>query len=200
MTAPTLETRLFDAVRFAEVGASKSGTKFKYLEGRAVPFDTWTDVGWYLEKMAPSVFRKSIRESARALPLQLWHNDRTWAVGKASKWTESPEGLDAVWELDGSAEAQRAAQMANDGFLTGLSVGFQTLDGGSDWELADPEDPTSRNRVTRTQARLHEVSLVNAPQYAQAAVTLVRSKGKTGLHAKPNLAQWRQWRDSIGKD
>ena len=88
-------------------------------------------------------------------------------VGTAETWLHG-DGLDGVWRLSDSAEAQQLARSAADGAL-GLSVGFQPIRdrlhqkaGGRDW-------------IVREECRLMETSLVSVPAYEGAQVTLVRS-------------------------
>ena len=169
-TYPTTELRVVDL---------ETDTKLTTLHGRAVPYNVATNVGFYLETVAPGAFSKSIREAARGLPLLLWHDNESWPIGRAVEWDEVEGGLDGTWALDDADLAQRAARQARDGFLTGLSVGFQPLPGGSSWEFVDDEAWVAGelDSVTRTEARLLEVSLTPTPAFAGAGVTLVRSLG-----------------------
>jgi uncharacterized protein len=171
LRAPEVRTYEF---RLADVDTTDN---LSYLEGRAVPYNAETMVGWYWEQMAVDVFADSLDQRA-GLPLLLWHNGRSWPVGVADGWESRADGLHGVWRLDDSDEAQRAARQARDGFMSGLSVGFDprtskwTYTAYDEW---DPDDPDTFDRVTRQTARLVEVSLVPAPAYDDAAVTLVRS-------------------------
>lgn len=178
------ESRLYESrVALADVDTT---TNLSYLEGRAVPYDTVTDTGWYyFEQFARGALSESIDESG-PLPLLLWHDNRMWPVGVADEWTDSPDGLHGVWRLDDSAEAQRAARQARDGFLTGMSISFAPVtsrrEANADWEDWDPEDPDTWDVVTRVRARLLETSLTPTPAYADAQVALVRSV--EGRHAR----------------
>lgn len=189
------------AVRDLEV----SGARAQYLEGLAVPYGVEQDVGWMLETMAPGVFSRSISEAARGLPLLLWHDSRTYPVGVSETWAEDADGLRGVWRLDGGDEAQRAAQLAQDGLLVGLSVGFVPI--RSTWTYADVWDPDrgpdGMDRVTREEARLLEVSLTPTPAYAGAQVSLVRSAGGELRRERERpgreVRAWRSWLDSIAR-
>lgn len=197
----TLEHRLYDADSgIVRLQPSKSaGSKlYTHMEGLAVPYNVWSDVGGYVERMAPSVFRKSIKEAARALPLQLWHDDHSFPIGAIREWRDNPEsGLGAVWRIDSSERAQEAARMAAEEIMTGLSVGFQPVAGGSDIEMPDHEDRNGRIRITRNTARLLEISLVNVPAYEGAGVTLVRNQSRRVQEGHPYLDQWREWRGTL---
>lgn len=168
------------------------------LEGRAVPYSAWTLRGWYHLSIAPGAFDKSIRESAAALPLLLFHDMSTFPVGTATEWRSEADGLYGVWRLDESAEAQHAARLARDGFLTGLSVGWMPM--VSDWEIADPaewnpNDAATFDRQTLREGRLAEVSMVPVPQFPDAQVSLVA--GRRHAEGRPNLDRWKSYRASL---
>lgn len=171
------EVRTFATLEFRETDTSDSG---KYLEGRAVPYGEWTDVGWFMEQFSRGAFAKSIREAAKDLPLLLWHDNRSFPVGKAEKWTEGGDGLDAVWRMDTEDPlAVEATRKAKGGFLTGLSVGFAPMPERDTLTIDDDGLPW----ITRNEARLLEVSLTPTPAYAGAQVALVRSRTAQGNHA-----------------
>lgn len=165
LTAP--ELRVFRGLELRDVAADGA----RWLEGRAVPYGTWQDVGWYMEMIKKGAFAKSIKEAARRLPLLLFHDERSFPVGVSEKWTETDDGLDVVWKLDTSERAQEAARLASEGMLTGLSVGFQGIQAERTYD-----DETGLSWVERTEARLLEVSLTPTPAYAGAKVALVRSR------------------------
>lgn len=194
MTTMAPENRLFTGLQLRDVDTTES---LSMIEGKAVPYGVQTNTGWYLEDFAPKAFAKSITEAARDLPFLLFHDSRTFSIGAADEWKEEKDGLIGRWRLDGSDMAQRAAQQAKDGFLTGLSVGFMPI--RSTWTY--PEDwnpdlgPEHMDRVTRLEARLLEVSLVSTPAYAEAGVTLVRSadgrQRKRAHGERPAVSGWR---------
>lgn len=164
------EVRTYPTIEFRDVQRSESG---RWLEGRAVPYGEWTDVGWFMERMAKGVFSKSIREAAKGLPLLLWHDNRTFPVGVSEKWTERDAGLDGVWRIDtGDQLAVEAARKAADGYLTGMSVGFAPMPEEDTLDI----DDDGLMWVTRNEARLLETSLTPTPAYAGAQVQLVRSR------------------------
>jgi HK97 family phage prohead protease len=218
------ESRLYESrVALADVDTTAN---LSYLEGRAVPYDTVTDTGWYyFEQFARGALGESI-DAAGPLPLLLWHDNRTWPIGVADEWVDAADGLHGVWRLDDSTEAQRAARQARDGFLTGMSISFAPVEdrreARADWEDWDPSDPDTWDVVTRVQARLLETSLTPTPAYADAQVALVRSLD--GRHARarqlgpgshrafpgrsapvagpagvdtPKLTRWKAWRASL---
>ena len=189
VTLAAPEVRTFGGVTFRDAEMSESG---KWLEGRAVPYGTWQDVGWYKEKIRKGAFAKSIREAAKKLPLLLWHDSRSFPIGVSYRWTENDDGLDVVWQLDTGDRAQEAARLARDGMLTGLSVGFHDIISERTY---DPDEDMSY--VERIEARLLEVSLTPTPAYAGAKVALVRSRERAvaagGGRRSAELAGLRDW-------
>jgi HK97 family phage prohead protease len=178
-----------------------------YLEGRAVPYDTPANVGWFMEAHAFKSLERSTRGgTARQLPLLLFHDNRSWPAGHAEQWTHEADGLHGVWRLNDTPEAQQAAELAAAGDLTGLSIGFQPI--RSQWEMLDQGEwdpdagPDHMDRVTRLESRLLEVSLTPTPVFADAEVTMVRHARRTysatdrrtwlGGTGTPELDHWRR--------
>lgn len=175
-TLPSLapEGRLFAAVELRDVSTTES---FSMLEGRAVPYGEWANIGWFLEEFAAGSLAKSIKEAARDLPLNLFHDNQSFPIAAARKWTERGDGLWGQWALDSSELAQEAARHAQEGRLTGLSIEFIPI--RSTWEFTEDWDPSAgpggMDKVTREEARLCAVGLVQSPAYVSAGVQLVRS-------------------------
>ncbi len=158
---------------------------YTFLHGRAVPYNKPADIGWFLEEHAPGSLAASIKDAAeaRGLPLLLHHQAASWPIGGQPEWDDNQEGLDGIWKLDKSEEAQRAAQLADDGMLAYMSIRFQPIQGT--WTYAknwNPDlGPESKDHVRRTKSRLVEVSLVSTPAFKEAAVSFVRSNERA-LH------------------
>lgn len=175
MSTMTAELRTMPAVvQLRDVETTDTLTR---LAGRAVPYGEDADIGWFLESFAAGSLGKSIKEAARALPLLMFHDDRSFPIGAAESWDEKSDGLYGVWRLDRGDTAQRAAQLAKDGFLNFMSIRFQPI--RSMWTYAEDFAPdlgaAHKDTVLRQEARLLETSLVSTPAYAGAAVEWVRS-------------------------
>jgi len=195
------EVRTFAALDFREVDATDSG---RFLEGRAVPYNRWADIGWFRERFVPGSFKRSIKGAASKLPLLLWHDNRTFPIGVSHEWRDNDAGLDVVWRLDTDDErAVEAARKAREGMLTGLSIGFapiEKLGTNGRGERVDLNnvvevDDMGIMSITRHEARLLEVSLTPTPAYAGAQVSLVRSRaGRPGARRRSvELDAWRQY-------
>jgi HK97 family phage prohead protease len=148
------------------------GEAFTSITGRVVPYSAgYTDVGFFLERFERGAFTASLVERP-TVPLLLWHDNRSFPVGVAEEWDDRPDGLHGRFRLAMTAVAQVAASHIRDGFMDGLSVGFGPI--RSSWSYAaeyNPDlGPSYMDKVTRHEARLHEVSLTPTPAYTQARV------------------------------
>ena len=196
------EVRTYPALQLRAEGG-EGDQPYTNLRGQAVPYDTWTEVGWFSEKFAAGAFKKSIREAGSKLPLLIWHDNRTWPVGVSQAWTEGTDGLLGDWEIDDAAEAQNAARLASKGMLTGMSVGFALVnrEGANEWIDMDTGEPPKDGDlwrvenlgVIRHEARLLEVSLTPTPAYAGAQVSLVRSTAPRPSRDRRRSAELEHW-------
>lgn len=196
--AATPELRTFTG----ELRALENQKGSRFIEGRAVPYGVWEDIGPFDEQHEHGSMAKTIREAAKSLPLLLFHDARRFPVGKVERWKDGAEGLDAVWRMDTADDAAEAARLAGEGMLTGLSIGFVPI-------KSRREDHEGRMRITRTESRLLEVSLVPVPAYAGASVTLVRSRDADRMRAEAEpvewtpsgeLQHWKRVRESLNRD
>ena len=202
MPAPEVrEYRVDLALR--DVERSAAG-RFNWLEGRAVPYDSFANVGYFLEQHAAGSFERSTKSgtASKPLPLLLFHDNRSMPIGHADQWRHEADGMHGVWRLNDSAEAQTAGKRADEGDLIGLSVGFQPM--RSDWAMVDDWDPdlgpTHMDKVTRLESRLLEVSLTPTPAFPEAGVTLVRSAyslQQRSAMAPRKVLDVDRWRDTV---
>lgn len=192
------EKRIYQAVGVQLRSEQVNGAKF--LHGRAVPYDDPTDIGWYLEEHAPGSLAKSIAESARALPLLLFHQDTVFPIGVADKWNDNTAGLDGIWKLDTEDPlAMEAARKAEEEVLGFMSIRFQPIK--SEWTFVEDLRPElgSKDTVRRVESRLIEVSLVSTPAFKNATVEFVRTaeRQREGAEPAPKLKAWRAELDKI---
>jgi HK97 family phage prohead protease len=175
MIAP--EARTYAAALEVREAAVTNMGRFTYLEGRAVPYGQWADLGWFMEQHASGSFKASTKAgTGRQLPLLLFHDKESIPIGHAESWSHD-DGLNGVWKLADTPEAQQAAAAAARGDLMGMSIGFQPI--RSDWTYVDDWNPDlgpdHKDHVTRAESRLLEVSLTPTPAFADAGVSMVRS-------------------------
>jgi HK97 family phage prohead protease len=169
------------------------GRPYRYLEGRAVPYDTFATIAWFREAHEPGSFAQSTTGGTGLhLPLLLFHDNRSWPAGHAESWDSQPDALHGVWRLNDTPDAQLAAQLAEAGDLTGMSIGFQPLrskwDYVSDW---DPDlGPDHMDSVYRLESRLLEVSLTPTPAFADAQVSKVYTEESRDAHIQQRAAHF----------
>jgi hypothetical protein len=195
------ETRDFAAVlNLRDVQAV--GRPYRFIEGRAVPYDEWTAVrtalGSFLEQHRYGSFKRTTspsRPGGQKLPLLLFHDNRSFPIGHAESWSHPHDGLHGIWKLNESPEAQRAAQAAEAGDLVGLSVGFNDAVAPA-WEDGDPfaDDEDLMPRVSRVESRLLEVSMTPTPAFESAGVTHVRSAWRPPIPPPPPVREVDRWR------
>jgi HK97 family phage prohead protease len=192
-------TATSDAVDAGIAMAQTLGEHFTSVTGRVVPWNTWADIGFFLERFDRGAFTASIVKQP-AVPLLKWHDNRAWPIGVADAWDDQPDGLHARFRLLGSADSQLAGAYARDSILTGLSVGFAPV--RSSWTFTNdfaPElGPEHMDRVTRHEARLLEVSLTPTPAYVDAMVYSVEAEA-LDQRATPRLNNYRLWMRQVGR-
>lgn len=159
-----------------------------FIEGLATPFGRFTAIGsLFLEAISPTAFKRSTDTRGSQIPLPLAHKQDERPIGKPVEWEYREDGLYARWELAPGTDDVR--QLAADGYITGLSVGFQP-------EVDDWDHSGAVPKVTRKIARLCEVSLVNVPAVEEARVLCVRSAGIG--HPKPLAVEsYRRWLEGV---
>jgi uncharacterized protein len=157
-------------------GRATSHGPYTTLEGRAVPYGEDTNLRWFLEQHDAASMKKTTAGAAKNAPLLAYHNNETSPIGHAESWSHANGGLDGVWRLNNTSQAQEMASLADSGDLTGLSIGFLPI--RSRWEFVDEWDPDEgpehMDRVTRMESRLIEVSITPTPAFASAQVTSIR--------------------------
>ena len=188
------------ALELREVETTGAGP-YTYLEGRAVPYDTWGDCRWFLEQHAADSFKQSTAGgTGKGLPLLLFHDNRSFPIGHAEKWRHD-DGLVGVWKLNADADAQRAAQAVKAGDMNGMSIGFQPKE--SDWHYCAEWDPDRgddhKDRVVRQRSRLLEVSLTPTPVFEDASVTLVRSSFDPDRRRSARVREVNAWRETVDR-
>ncbi len=169
----TLAERLVDDGLAA---AQILGAAYRSLSGIVVPYNQPTDVGFMVESFDRGAFTASLVRRSN-VPLLLWHDNRSFPIGHAVAWDDRYNGLWGQFVLAMSSVAQVAGQQADEGFLTGMSVGFSPI--RSSWRYASDWNPNLgpdyMDHVVRHEARLHEVSLTPTPAYDAARVQAVQA-------------------------
>lgn len=139
------------------------------VAGIAVPFDSPADItdvqGSYIERFRFGAFARTIEQRSHRVKALVQHDRRRMPLGRASLLREDAGGLYAELHISKTVEGDEVLELARDGALDGLSIGFRPVE--DRWD-------THRTEVERLAVRLDEVSLVAFPAYDDARVLAVR--------------------------
>ena len=136
---------------------------------------TWTrEPDSYGDVVAKGAFAECIarlKEEGRNIPL-LWNHaamDLKAFIGTVTDLAEDDHGLKFEADFDGTEEAQRARQLAQDGRLCKFSFAYDVLEAGE----ITLEDGRKANELRKLN--IHEVSFVMYPANADTSVVSVKS-------------------------
>ena len=119
--------------------------------------------------VAPGAFKQTLAEHARSgtKPVMLRDHDMREPVGVWTSIQETPRGLEVAGKLTLAVQkARETLALLKDGALTGLSIGYRTVEA--------TKDPKSGARVLQ-RVDLHEISLVSMPMNQAARVVAVKA-------------------------
>jgi len=162
----------------------REGDDGHHLVGVVAPFHATYDAGTFVEDFAPGVFDKSIAERGTRIPLLEQHDHGRNPIGMAVSWEKTNDGLVGDFRLARTTRGDEARQLALDGMVTGMSVGFHPIRNKT-------QNREGRQYVTRLEARLDHVGFVTAPAYSEAQVVSVRAFDPDDPEVAPRLARWR---------
>lgn len=178
MTEPTLGRFYETEFQIRDLGGEQGRT----LYGVVVPYGEVATVddgaGPYRERFAPGAFARSIEERGHKVTLRTQHNRSLFPLGKATRFEESDEGLRGEFRVSDTQAGNDALTLVRDGVVNKFSVGFRGITQKRDGDV-----------VVRTEAALHEVSLVSDPAYSMADVAGIRAKDQI-LDFASALDEW----------
>lgn len=162
-----MQTKHLDA-DFEIKDVSEAGT-FEGFASRFGELDSDAD------KVAAGAFKASLRDHKRKnrMPALLWQHDTREPIGAWRDMRETDEGLVAKGELfvDDIPRAKQAHKLMKEGALSGLSIGFHTV---------ESEIDSKKGIRTLTKVDLFEVSLVTFPALDTARITSVKAALEAG--------------------
>lgn len=156
--------------RNSSIGAIEGRT----IHGVAVPYEQVTTISErndrgqvvdFREKFTYGSFARSIRERGHKVRLLIGHETRKLPVGQASELREEADGLHAAFTIADTTDGNDLLTLVRDGVVDSFSIGFTPIRDRWDGDV----------RV-HLEAGLREVSAVNWPAYAGAAIAGVRSQ------------------------
>lgn len=175
-----LETR---TIEFSDL-ETRTDNDGHHIVGLVVPWKSSFDAGRFIETLSSSVFDKSIQERGNRIPLLEQHDTQRHPIGMAVKWDKTADGLIADFRLANTARGEEARTLASEGMVTGLSVGFIPVRNKT-------TQVDGRQHITRLEAKLDHVGLVNQPAYSEARVLSTRAYDPDDETIVPRLARWR---------
>lgn len=134
------------------------------IEGYGSVFGNVDSYGDIVEKGA---FRKSI---AARQPKMLWQHKSDVPVGVWDVIREDDKGLYLKGRFADTQTGREARELAKMGAISGLSIGFMTV---------DSEFDKKKNIRYLKEVDLYEISLVTFPANEEAAITAVKNKPAT---------------------
>lgn len=164
MTTPTQPERRMVAGR-VEVRAE--GDEAGKLTGYAAVFNTEADIGgWFIERIAPGAFAKSIArgDDVRAL----WNHDPSSILGRTASGTlsmrEDEHGLHVEIEPPDTQLGRDVTTLIKRGDVSQMSFGFRAI--SEKWDLRDGIEVR-----TILEADLFDVSPVTYPAYDATSIS-----------------------------
>jgi HK97 family phage prohead protease len=146
------------------------------LIGRAVPYGETVPIPGGTERFYMGAFARQIGGGQlHTIKFHPSHGARIAGelpIGKTVALSEQTDGLHGAWEVFDTSRGNEALQLVRTGEVTGLSIAFKPLDGGTK-KGAD-------GAYERYGAHLDHVALTTEPVYAGAAVTGLRSAPPIG--------------------
>ncbi len=163
---------------------NRAGADQRTLGGCCVPYNRASlvsddGVTSYHEMFSPGAFGKQLA-AANRIALKYRHGEGVLdTVGRATQLDEQDDGLFGMFRVFDGVVGDQALTLVDEGLLTGLSVSGIPL-------------KTVRNAdgvVVRQRVHLTEISLCEEPAYADAMVSVRRSRSALELPDRPNEAQ-----------
>jgi len=141
-------------------------TEGRTLEGYASIFGN-LDLGDDI--IHPGAFAKTLAERGGKVRF-LWQHDPSEPLGKPIELHEDARGLFFKAVISDTARGRDALALLRDGAIEGLSIGYESVKGGTDFENVN-------GRTVRhlREVRLHEISLVSFPMNESAGVTALKT-------------------------
>jgi HK97 family phage prohead protease len=151
------------------------GSGGRTLLGRAVPYGVNAEVGSFQERFVLGAFAKQIASGniGRVKVFESHQARLSGAppIGKTSELVERADGAHGAWPMFETSRADDALQLVRSGEVTGLSVGFKAVPGGS--------VRTADGVIERRSVHLDHIVLTHEPAYAEAGVLAMRTQPTT---------------------
>ena len=136
------------------------------VEGYAAAFGN-VDLGQ--DMIHQGAFGKTLAERGNKVRF-LWQHDAHEPIGRPIEMHEDPNGLFVKAIISNTARGRDALALLRDEAISGLSIGYDAIPGGTDYSKGDDGDPIRNLR----ELRLWEFSLVSMPMNEMATSSPTR--------------------------
>lgn len=150
-------------------------TAGRTIEGYANTFGNIDQGG---DVVHPGAFSKTLAERGGAIKF-LWQHNPAEPIGKPVEIREDPKGLFVKAVISDTMRGRDALALLKDGAISGLSIGYDAIKGGTDYSKTDTGETVRNLR----EVKLWEFSLVTFPMNEAAGVTAL--KAIDGYEGKP---------------
>lgn len=170
--------------RFVDLQTTITGRK---LGGYAAVFSQPTELGRYMESLAPTAFRSVLASNPDVRGLL--NHDPNMLLARTPntlRLSTDSHGLQFEMDLPDTTVGNDVRTLVDSGLITGCSFGFYP--GDEDWSTYQGRDLRTHTSI----AQLLDVSVVTYPAYSGTAVSL-RSKPTPTIDLRTQLAQIRAY-------
>lgn len=161
-----METKIIRSFNF-DVKANQSEEHGNFIEGRAIVFDSPTDLGSFTEVISRDALKETdlrdvrflVNHNTDMIPLARSRNNN---ANSTMQMVVTDEGMDIRADLDteNNADARALYSATQRGDLSGMS--FMMTVQGEEWDWSNEEHPT---RTITNIGKVSEVSAVTFPAY-----------------------------------
>lgn len=149
-------------VAFELTGLDQAG---RTIEGYASTFGN-VDLG--ADVIHPGAFAKTLAERGNKVRL-LWQHHTDEPLGKPLELREDARGLFIKAIISDTARGRDALALLRDGAIEGLSIGYDAVKGGLEYQNVDGQTVRHLREV-----KLYEVSIVSFPMNEQAGIIALK--------------------------
>ena len=149
------------------------------IEARIVPWNTVIVTSKGREMFAPGAFAGT---DAGRVVLRMSHQDPP--AGRGLSFEDRADGAYMSFRVSKTQKGDEILTLASDGVTQGVSVGFETVPGGTEYREVD-----GYQTDVYTRALLREVSTTWMPAYPQAQVLAIREKEEEPPMAEGTAAE-----------
>lgn len=151
------------------------------LEGYASVFGN-IDLGGDI--VHPGAFTKTLAERGDKVKF-LWQHDMQEPLGRPLELREDGRGLFIKAIISDTVRGRDALALLRDGAIDGMSIGYDAVKGGTDYDKADNGDTVRNLR----ELRLWEFSLVTLGMNEEAQVTALKEQEPTEAKPAPEVTE-----------